>query len=230
MTKKVEARTFIPYKRIRFKKNKISPKKRRQYTRFCRECKKYYRTFVKYGTICDYCKQFGMSNGVSKDLISKYNIKTYKDINNHFFSNNKKQKFIFKSGIPMFKKANYFTKLHAGQCLSSKYFNSRTKMKWKCKEGHIWETVLRNICNGSWCPKCAGVFRGTIKDMQKTAKKRGGICLSKKYINSQSKLKWKCKDGHDWMATPAHIQHGTWCPKCAIEKDIHRKLIRKAIK
>ncbi|MBU4348311.1 zinc-ribbon domain-containing protein [Patescibacteria group bacterium] len=54
----------------------------------------------------------------------------------------------------------------------------------------------------------------TIKDMQEIAKKKKGKCLSKKYINTHVKLKWQCKKGHKWEATPAHIKSGEWCPKC----------------
>ena len=30
----------------------------------------------------------------------------------------------------------------------------KSKLKWKCKEGHIWETSLGSVLNGNWCNKC----------------------------------------------------------------------------
>ena len=55
----------------------------------------------------------------------------------------------------------------------------------------------------------------SIQDMQKLAKKRGGLCLSKKYIAGRLKLTWQCKKGHIWQATGQSIKHGeSWCPKC----------------
>lgn len=54
----------------------------------------------------------------------------------------------------------------------------------------------------------------TIKDMQKTAMERGGKCLSKEYVNSQTKLKWQCAEGHEWEARPNGIRKGRWCPTC----------------
>ena len=44
---------------------------------------------------------------------------------------------------------------------------------------------------------------------------RGGKCLSKKYINTKSKLKFECSEVHVWEATPNAVQGGTWCPKCS---------------
>lgn len=42
-----------------------------------------------------------------------------------------------------------------GKCLSTTYVDSRTKLTWQCKEGHIWEAVPSSIKSGTWCPKCA---------------------------------------------------------------------------
>lgn len=39
-----------------------------------------------------------------------------------------------------------------GKCLSENYFNSHTKLIWKCKYGHVWKATPINIKRGSWCP------------------------------------------------------------------------------
>lgn len=104
---------------------------------------------------------------------------------------------------------------HKGKCLSSEYLTNRAKLKWQCKEGHIWEAVPHNIKQGQWCPFCAGTMKQSIQDMQDIAKQRGGKCLSQKYIHANSKLKWQCKEGHVWMAKPGKIKFGSWCPFCA---------------
>lgn len=52
------------------------------------------------------------------------------------------------------------------------------------------------------------------------AKKRGGECLTKIYINAKNKLKWKCHDpSHSiWESNyMTVVTHGSWCPKCARE-------------
>ena len=55
----------------------------------------------------------------------------------------------------------------------------------------------------------------TIEEMQILARERGGKCLSKAYINRNTKLLWKCKRGHQWEAIPLNVRRGSWCPKCA---------------
>jgi len=117
-------------------------------------------------------------------------------------------------------------KSRGGECLSSTYVNSQTKLKWQCKEGHEWEAISASISFGRWCIRCAGKSKLTIEEMRTWAKEKGGRCLSKKYINNSTKLKWVCKEGHKWETAPTAIQRGTWCPYCA---GIVRKTIQDAI-
>lgn len=42
-----------------------------------------------------------------------------------------------------------------GRCISTEYVNARTKLRWQCQEGHVWESVPDSIKRGSWCPRCA---------------------------------------------------------------------------
>ena len=102
-----------------------------------------------------------------------------------------------------------------GECLSEKYINSHTKMKWKCKEGHQWKTIFSIIKRGSWCPKCTGTQRLTLEECQNVAKERSGKCLSTKYTNYSTKMKWECKEGHYWKTSFHSIKSGSWCPKCS---------------
>ena len=59
----------------------------------------------------------------------------------------------------------------------------------------------------------------TIELMQNIAKSRNGKCISKKYININTKLKWKCNNNHIWDATPKSIKQGNWCKICGIKKE-----------
>jgi len=101
-----------------------------------------------------------------------------------------------------------------GKCLSTKYKSIVNKLKWQCKEGHVWETNLHCIKKGHWCPICARVKKLSLEEMQKLAKKRGGRCLSKEYINNRIKLKWECKKRHIWEAQPFSVKDGKWCAIC----------------
>ena len=109
---------------------------------------------------------------------------------------------------------SFLAKEKNGECLSRKYINSHSKLKFKCSCGYKWKTAANNIKSGKWCPKCAGHLHLTIEEMKRIAKKRNGKCLSKKYYNNNTKLKWKCSENHQWESTPQSIKSGAWCPKC----------------
>lgn len=103
-----------------------------------------------------------------------------------------------------------------GLCLSKTYINQKTKLHWQCWYGHKWWAHPDSIIHqNSWCPVCAGNNKLTIEEMYKLANKKGGKCLSEKYINSKSKLLWECSNGHRWYATPFSIKvRNSWCPSC----------------
>jgi hypothetical protein len=108
--------------------------------------------------------------------------------------------------------------ISGGQCLSKKYVNIATPLKFKCAKGHVWSTRPSSILKGSWCPSCAGRAKGTIGQMRKIARSRGGKCLSKSYVTTRTKLLWQCSKGHTWEARPDHVKRGSWCPVCSGRK------------
>ena len=105
---------------------------------------------------------------------------------------------------------------NGGECLSDKYINCRSKLKFRCNKGHIWESKAHDIKYSKvWCPYCSNSIKLTIEEMQEIAIKRGGKCLSKTYVDSHTKLLWECKYGHQWMAKPCQIKNSNnWCPVC----------------
>jgi len=130
-----------------------------------------------------------------------------------------------------------------GTCLSDIYVNQKSILKFQCDKGHIWEVSGGSIKgHETWCPKCAGTYKANtpelqeerLNEMKRLAKNNGGECLSDKYINQKTKLKFKCKEGHIWETVSSVIKNGSWCKKCASRKandskrhniDIYRKII-----
>jgi hypothetical protein len=107
-------------------------------------------------------------------------------------------------------------KRRGGRCLSKRYVNFRVPIYWQCAFGHRWRALATNVKNrGSWCPDCAGVKRLTLREMRVLAKHRAGECLSKQYVNDDTKLVWRCGNGHSWRAEPVRVRRGQWCPYCA---------------
>jgi hypothetical protein len=102
-----------------------------------------------------------------------------------------------------------------GQCISGRYISSRVALRWKCRRGHQWSAMPTNVRKGSWCPTCAHRKRLTLGEMRALAGHRGGECLSEQYVNNETKLRWRCNDGHEWEAAPGRVKGGEWCPHCA---------------
>lgn len=96
----------------------------------------------------------------------------------------------------------------------SAYKSSNVKHFWKCgKCDHIWDAIPNSIRQGTGCPKCAGKAY-KLDDIKQLAKDNSFTLVSKKFINMTTKHKWRCQDGHEWMATPSKIKSGTGCPVC----------------
>ena len=111
-------------------------------------------------------------------------------------------------------KMHEFAQARGGLCLSTEY-NSALRVRWRCAEGHEWETKPGTIRAGRWCAVCAKAKRQarTFAAVQEVARAKGGLCLSPTYVNS---LRFRCAKGHEWHAYADAIQRGRWCAICSI--------------
>jgi len=111
-----------------------------------------------------------------------------------------------------------------GECLSHEYANGRTKLHWRCAEGHEWWAVPDSIRQGRWCPICGRkelienrtgkTAPLTIERIRAVAASKGGECLSRTYDGKKTRLLWRCSRGHEWISTYGNIRRGRWCPTC----------------
>lgn len=115
-----------------------------------------------------------------------------------------------------------FVARRGGELLSTECGKSRARIRVRCREGHEWSTIQSSLMSGAWCRPCAAEARTgrplrrlSLADMHETAAKLGGECVSDTYINSYTKLLWRCHEGHEWEATPNRIRSGAWCPTCS---------------
>ncbi len=92
------------------------------------------------------------------------------------------------------------------------------KVWWLCTKGHSWQATIYNRAkNKSGCPVCVRDARRkyTIENFQTYAKEHGGKCLSEKYNGHKTKLKFCCKEGHNWVTRADNILYEKkWCPRC----------------
>ena len=125
-------------------------------------------------------------------------------------------------------KLRQLAKTRGGDCLSTIYLGGKTKLEWVCREGHTWEAVPDSISTGTWCPVCANDRRirkqrfssllspdDWLEALRRHARSKGGELLSSIYSNAKTRLRWRCKFNHEWLAMPSKVRQGTWCPYCA---------------
>jgi len=120
----------------------------------------------------------------------------------------------------------------------------KNKLTWKCKQGHLFDALIENrrriTQRGDNCPFCSGHKCLTgFNDIQTTdpklAKQAVGWDPKKLTRGSGKSVKWKCSEGHTWMATPntrtSTNNKGSGCPGCEIngfnpEKDAYVYLLK----
>ena len=123
-----------------------------------------------------------------------------------------------------------------GKCLADLYVDANTKLKWKCGAcSHEWDAAPQSIQRGTWCRPCGwkagwarrrkqfgksggnkGTLKYTIDDMHRLAKRRGGKCLSRRFMGVSRPHEWQCGTcGNEWTTAPCDIFKGTWCRPCS---------------
>jgi hypothetical protein len=119
--------------------------------------------------------------------------------------------------------------------LSVEYINARTKLKFLCDKGHIFYMTYDKLRIGRRCVKCNHKFN--IKNTNRDYCEKNGYniddvrlflkkehpkakLLSKKYINSRTKLKIECESGHIFHMSfsdllGSKLKKGFWCKFCS---------------
>ena len=106
-------------------------------------------------------------------------------------------------------------------------FGSNKRVWWKGACGHEWETSVKARSNGEKCPICSGarVIEGindlsTLKpELASEWSEKNEIKPTDVSIGSHKKVIWKCKLGHEWIATvKSRTINKTGCPYCSHNK------------
>lgn len=95
------------------------------------------------------------------------------------------------------------------------YVNARTKIKYKCKQGHIYEQTPYYHLNGGGCPYCYGNNKKTTKQYKDECIKLGIDLPIEEYVNAKTPIKHKCREGHIYKQTPDKHLQGRGCPYCS---------------
>lgn len=98
--------------------------------------------------------------------------------------------------------------------LTKEYINRNSKLKFRCPNGHIYYTTWREWVNGKRCAICAGNAKPSYEYVKESFMREGYELLSEVYINSSTKLKYKCPNGHMAYITWDKWRQGRRCPIC----------------
>lgn len=124
-----------------------------------------------------------------------------------------------------------------GKLLTNNYLGDDCKIEILCSNGHVFTTTPGRIKQGMWCRKCGNINssikqrkKDGLQQAQQIANMRDGKCLSKEYVNYNTKLEFECKKGHFFKKSFAKLKRGQWCPnkECKrINKKIRKEELEK---
>ena len=100
---------------------------------------------------------------------------------------------------------------------------------WICPKGHRWKAKISNrVYNENSCPYCSGRYAISGENDLMTVNpqlaeewnyEKNKECIpSKIKPNSNIKVWWRCKEGHEWQAQVNSRSKGNGCPYCANKK------------
>ncbi len=113
-------------------------------------------------------------------------------------------------------KAQNIFKDNKCKLLEKKYINTATKMNYLCLCGNISKISLYNFNKGQRCKKCYYKKRTfNYQYVYNYFKQNGCELLSKKYIKSTQKLKYKCSCGNISTIEFRQFKQGCRCKQCS---------------
>jgi hypothetical protein len=112
--------------------------------------------------------------------------------------------------------------------LSPEHFRPQASKKvwWRCEKGHTWKTTPNiRVSQGTGCPACSHRTVKAPDEWNLAAinpdlasewhpEKNGDIRPKDVFPNSNQKIWWQCRRGHEWPATVASRASGSGCPYC----------------
>ena len=102
---------------------------------------------------------------------------------------------------------------HGGEVLATTAGPDRTRYQFQCAKNHRWEARPVSIDRGTWCQVC--VRDSYLERLRKHAVERGGALLSRRYVDEDTALRYRCARGHRFEQRPADSIKGSWCAQCS---------------
>lgn len=113
---------------------------------------------------------------------------------------------------------DYFKERGITMLNKDEYDGVMKKNKCKCFVGHEFSISLHDVQRGIGCKQCWDIVRiKTPDEAYDFFKERGLTMLNKDaYLNTQTKNKCLCSNGHEFAISLNHVQQGIGCKQCWI--------------
>jgi len=100
--------------------------------------------------------------------------------------------------------------------LSTEYVNCFTKLDYRCPRGHLGAMFYNCFQQGCSCPVCSVEDkRHSYDEVERAFADRGYRLLSTDYLNSKTKLEYRCPKGHLGSMIYGSFQQSSDCPICS---------------
>jgi hypothetical protein len=114
-----------------------------------------------------------------------------------------------------------FAKMAVGWDPRTVSAGSAAKRNWLCIENHIWTSTVGNVTLGKGCAVCNGkqinIGINDLKTTHPAIAQQAVDWNPEEFTQGSNKRKrWKCSNGHQWMATINDRTSGKGCPTCAV--------------
>lgn len=93
--------------------------------------------------------------------------------------------------------------------------NRQLTSRWRCRNGHVWETVISTVAKGHGCPQCRPLARKTATDFHALARQRAVTWTGDRVVRVNEKTTWRCAQGHVFDTSFTILRRSTGCPHCA---------------
>lgn len=118
-------------------------------------------------------------------------------------------------------------------------YGSGIRVWWICKKGHEWQATINKRTSGRKCPFCcnqkickdnclATLNPELAKEWHST--KNGNLKSENVTANTNKKVWWICKNGHEWSAAISNRNRGSGCPSCNEDSKGSKKIKEILIK
>lgn len=105
------------------------------------------------------------------------------------------------------------------EILSKNFSNIKTKIQFKCPEGHTFRACYLDFKQGKRCPVCLvenkkDLKKFTIDKIKELFDKEGYRLLSSEYSSSQESLNTVCPENHEFDISLYEFKKGVRCKEC----------------